>query len=275
MRIQNPFLSVTASSHGGEISSIQLFSQEIVYQKTGSWKHSDHVLFPTIGIGNRYSCHGVPSSMDFHGFPRTRDLKETRNSDTSMSFSLSSSPETLRVYPYPFELTETLSLEDDVLVRTHEVRNLGSESMPFGIGDHLAFEVRFDKAKLTLPKSRYFPSNETNSLQCLDFPLQGEILLDVNRNFLCGQGTIILVNPMEPIRLDTGKGVHIEFIFNCPYIAIWTPRNIADSFLCIEPWWGLPYQEGDVLELAERTCLNHLAPGESQTFTSRFRFRLM
>lgn len=274
VKIQNPFLSVTASSHGGEISSIQLFSQEIVYQKTGSWEYSDHVLFPTIGIGSKYTCHEVPLTMEQHGFPRSRDFKETQISGTEMSFSLSSSPDTLRVYPYPFEIVETLRLEDDTLIRSHEVRNIGGEEMPFGIGDHVAFQVRYDKAKLTLPKTRFFPSNEVNSLQEEDLPIHGEVLLDINRHFLCGQGTIILKNTGEPLILDTGKGVTIEFIFNCPYIAIWTPRIISDDFLCIEPWWGLPYQEGDELELARRSCLNHLPAGERKIFTSRLRFRL-
>ena len=275
MNIQNPFLSISASPMGGELTSIQLFRQEILYQKDGWWQCQDHLIFPIIGKGDRYSCHHVALSMNQHGFPRTSDMLDVKNRDTSMSFSMRSTPDTLRSYPYPFRLTETFELDDDVLIRTHEVENTGEETMPFGIGDHAAYQVRFGKAKLILPPLRYIPKSRDGITHSFDetFPFSGELFLDAEKEFMLNQDTIIFINEGLPIILHTGKGVAIEFHSSSPYVAMWTPPN-SDGFLCLEPWWGLPTRDKDPLELAERKELHFLEPGQKASFQSRIRFFL-
>ena len=82
MQIKNSFLSVTASSLGGELTSVQLFGQELLYQKEGTWKFQDHILFPVIGSADRYSCKGQTHSTSRHGFARNSDffpIKKTKN----------------------------------------------------------------------------------------------------------------------------------------------------------------------------------------------------
>lgn len=275
MKISNPFLSVQASALGGELTSIQLFNQELLYQKDGSWPFQDHVVFPIIGRGDRYSCHGVPMKMDVHGFPRTTDMKEEQINETCMRFSMESTPDMLRNYPYPFRLSETFILDDDVLVRRHEVTNLGQEVMPFGIGDHAAYRVKFGEAKLFLSQNQFVPSSKdgVTHAEVKDLPVQGEILLDEAKKFLLDQGTLILVHNRDTIVLQTGLGVTIELQYPTPYVAIWTPED-KSPFLCIEPWWGLPTLDFDPDELMERNSLNHLDPGCSKTFTTRVRFRM-
>ena len=102
MQIKNSFLSVTASSLGGELTSVQLFGQELLYQKEGTWKFQDHILFPLIGPADRYSCKGQTHSTSRHGFARNSDFFPRQENEEQMSFSLKENTESLRLYPYRF-----------------------------------------------------------------------------------------------------------------------------------------------------------------------------
>lgn len=275
MKIKNPFLSVQATSYGGALTSVQLFSQEVLYQKEGRWPFQDAILFPLIGRADHYTCGYVPMSMSSHGFLHSMDMKEEQVNETCLRFSAESNPDTLRNFPYPFRFIETLYLEDDVLVRSFEVKNTGSSKLPFALGAHPAFRVKFGKAKLHYKNTAYVPyaKGMTSGPFLAALAVNEGVTLGEDRAFLEGQSPLILVHDYEPILLETGLGVSIEFYYPSPYVAIWC-EDAKDGLLCVEPWWGLPRFDHDPEELLERETLNQIEPGQSKTFTTRIRFRL-
>lgn len=273
MQIKNSFLSVTATSLGGELTSVQLFGQELLYQKEGTWKFQDHILFPLIGPADRYSCKGQIHSTSRHGFARNSDFFPHQENEEQMSFSLKENTESLRLYPYHFSFVEAFILEEETLLRRYEITNTGDETLPFATGSHPAFYCEFGKAKLTLPEHFLYFTEPLDSSTVKEYPKGGEITL--TKDFLLGMDTLILPTPEAPIVLDTGRDIRIEFQYASPYIAIWTPKSDEDAFLCVEPWWGLPQTTKDPDELIDRPFLTRLDPKEKRIVEDRIRFSLL
>ncbi len=273
MQIKNSFLSVAASSLGGELTSVRLFGQELLYQKEGAWKFQDHILFPLIGPADCYSCKGQTHSTSRHGFARNSDFFPRQENEEQMSFSLKENAETLRLYPYCFSFVETFILEEETLLRRYEITNTGDETLPFATGSHPAFYCDFGKAKLTLPEHFLYFTEPLDGSSMKEYPKGGEITL--TKDFLLGMDTLILPTPEAPIVLDTGRGVRIEFQYASPYIAIWTPKSEEDAFLCVEPWWGLPQTTNDPNELMDRPFLTHLRSKEKRIIEDWIRFSLL
>jgi galactose mutarotase-like enzyme len=65
-------------------------------------------------------------------------LEKSKN---SVSFSLNSSEETRKMYPFEFELQIIYTLEEYKLHIDYKVINKGKSEMPFSIGAHPAFAL--------------------------------------------------------------------------------------------------------------------------------------
>src|SRR5690606_18110257 len=61
--------------------------------------------------------------------------------DDSLTFSLSPSEESLKNYPFQFDLEITYLLEKNNLTVTHKVSNSGEKPLYFSLGGHPAFNV--------------------------------------------------------------------------------------------------------------------------------------
>ncbi|MCF0113162.1 MAG: hypothetical protein HUJ60_04230 [Bacilli bacterium] len=276
MTIKNNVLTVSALAYGAELSSVQLFNKELLYQANQSWKYHDHVIFPIIGRGaHAFSINGNSHSLPQHGFARESDFLEKQIGEETMEYSLENNGHTALNYPYAFSFKAIYAIEEDVLIRRYEVTNKSGEAMYYQVGDHPAYLVDFEKATLT------FPDEPVAQYPCPDgfltdkktpFAKTGTFRLE--KSLFAEDDTIIIDNPRHPIILDTGRGIRIEFFFNSPFIAIWSPRN-EDGFVCIEPWWGLGPSHSTPLELKERSHYIKNAPGETKTFESRTRFTLI
>ena len=89
------------------------------------WGKHSPVLFPIIGTlkNNMYYYQGKEYYLSRHGFAREMEFQLIEKSEYSATFSLNSSTETRKVYPFDFELQICYSLEENKLNIDYKIFN--------------------------------------------------------------------------------------------------------------------------------------------------------
>ena len=111
--IENSFLKISVSDHGAELTGIydKTNDREILWQADPAyWKRHAPVLFPNVGRNYKdiWRLNGKEYPSRQHGFARDSDFICTDITDTSLSFVLKSSEETLKVYPFAFAIRHSV-----------------------------------------------------------------------------------------------------------------------------------------------------------------------
>jgi galactose mutarotase-like enzyme len=171
--------------------------------------------------------------MEFHLIKKT---------DDSATFSLVSSEETKKVYPFDFELQISYSLIGNKLDIDYKVINLNESTMPFAIGAHPAFALasNFEEYKLEFQQDEILKyhlleegliSNITNELQLENRQLA------MNYQLFERDALVFKSLQSKSITILQNKNPILKVNFDdFPNLGIWTIVNAP--FLCIEPWFG-------------------------------------
>ena len=142
--LENEDLRITVREHGAELRSLTEKADGTEYLWNGDpswWKYSSPVLFPIVGklAGGKYRMAGKIYELPAHGLGRISEFRLLRRTERSLHFVLDWSEESLRSYPYKFELEISYMLEGRTVRVGWRVRNLGEQQMFFSIGAHPAF----------------------------------------------------------------------------------------------------------------------------------------
>src|SRR6478735_6011442 len=105
--IQNNILSIAISTKGAELQSLIHKDFGIEYMWSGDpkfWGKKSPVLFPVVGglKQNSYTHNGVQYQLGRHGFARDMDFYVTAQTEDSITFTLTHSAATKKVYPFLF-----------------------------------------------------------------------------------------------------------------------------------------------------------------------------
>lgn len=280
--LKNENLTVCFASKGGELTSIKnkkgleyLWQGDKVY-----WSGQAPVLFPICGSlrDNRATTlNGEEIQMPRHGIVRKEEFELTSITDDTISFSIISGEDMLTKYPFPFVLTITYQLKKNSITVHYEVRNAGTEDMPFFLGGHPAFrcplnpgeaydeyEVRFEKEE---EETNPTPSTETG---LMDMDNRTSLSWD-KRNLTLShelfQQDAIVFDRIKSRKVtlshkEKKQGVEISFE-DFPYLMLWSTANHG-PFIAIEPWTGLSTcsDEDDVFEHKRNVTI--LKPGKEK-----------
>lgn len=277
--IRSGNLEATIDSAGAQLMSVRLDGAEYLWQGDERyWPRRAPVLFPIVGClrGDHATSAAGEVSLKRHGIARLYDHAVAERTESSVTYELSSTPETRAAYPYDFRLNMTYAIEGDRLVQTFSVTNTGSVTLPFTVGGHPAFNVPapgadddFSDYELVFPEAwtARVPTIDTSGLH--DFGHMHELFRDADRLPLSHElisRLLTLVFVEVPGRAVTlaGKGGHgVEVSFDgFDYLGVWSASDDA-PFVAIEPWCGCAtaYDESDVFE--EKRGMIFLEPGET------------
>ena len=244
--IQNQAIKAVIKTKGAELSSLQKEGKNYIWEINSEfWNKTSPILFPIVGAlkNNEYFHEGKVYKLSRHGFARDFEFDVIENSGNAVVFSLKSNEETLKVYPFHFELQLSYILEDSKLVVKYEIINHSSKKMYYSIGAHPAFNIDgnfedfsliFDDEKdletYKLEQDLFSGKTEILKLNGNVLPLQYELFEEdalVFKNFATKSLTLAKNN----------ESVMKVSFPDFPYLGIWTKKDAP--FICIEPWLGI------------------------------------
>ncbi len=279
--IENEYLRVGVKEYGCEITSIYSKTTDFEYLWQGDesiWYGQAPILFPIVGrlIDDKYTYGGKVYEMPKHGFARKTDWECLSKGGNTMLWRLTHSEDTLKMYPFEFELLVEYSLEGKSLCVKHTVNNLTDGVMYFSLGAHPAFNCRIgdklifseretlSKIKIDLEKSLRLPET---------FPmLKDEKEIVITENIFSEDALIFEGVRSESISLEsTALGKRIDFTLGgAPYLGIWAKPGAP--YVCIEPWYGVNDGQVPVGDFSQKKGINPIEKGGSFNFTWKAEF---
>ena len=112
--ISNSNLTVQIKHLGAELFSLKSNqNKEYIWEGNPSfWGKHSPILFPIVGSlkNNTFEYNGTSYSLPRHGFARELTFEVIDKKEDSVIFSLQSNEETLKKYPFSFELQLSYTL---------------------------------------------------------------------------------------------------------------------------------------------------------------------
>lgn len=274
--IRNESLEIKVKSLGAELTSLKTISDNCEYLwqcDVKYWTGQSPILFPIVGRveNNKYKIDDKEYELGIHGFAMNSEFILTEKLNNSLTYKLCSNSETLKKYPYKFELGIKYKLEKKELAVSFEVKNIDNKMIWFSIGAHPGFNCPLDKNESFDDYSLIFEHNETVNRLLLD----GGLCLMTNgeESFLNNEKEIklsaklfeksaIILKKLKSNKITLKskkckKNVSVMFA-GFPYLGIWTMPNAP--YVCIEPWYGLPSTKGQDADLKTKEGILSLEP---------------
>ncbi|MDP5274800.1 aldose 1-epimerase family protein [Chengkuizengella axinellae] len=276
--IQNSFLRISVKEKGAELSSlctIENDEKEYVWQADPDfWGRSSPILFPIIGLlkGNEYTYQGKTYAMNGHGFARDAEFQCIEKKQNRLVYKYQSNEQTLKHYPFLFELFIIYEIKDNRVDIYYEVINSDNKPIFFSIGGHPAFNCNLNEGNTVLEFEKDerveigivnqqvgLMKNEKKSIPLI----QKQLLL--TNDLFAEYGTLVFEKLKSNIIIlkDRKANTILKMTMDgFPYVGVWTPKKPA-PFVCIEPWVGLPDMEDANQVLEEKKGIQRLEAGKT------------
>ena len=246
-------LKIQTKKSGAELTSIQYDGKEMLFQgaqvldKNGNvfWKRQAPILFPIVGQikNSKTQIEGKTYEMSQHGFARDMDFEEISKTENEHHYVLKYNQETLKKYPYKFELHVIYEVNENTLTVTYQVKNIDNKTIYFGLGGHPAFNCDYSNDEYEI----IFPEKEEK----IEFLKLKDGLIDTEKaenilkdNKIClkedtfDNDAVIMKNIKSNKVILKNHKINqkiLEFDFSgFPYLALWSKKGAP--FVCIEPW---------------------------------------
>ena len=245
-------LKIQTKKLGAELTSIQCNGKEMLFQgkeildDTGNpyWKRQAPILFPIVGQlkDSKTQIDGNLYEMTQHGFARDMEFEEVSKSENKHHYVLKYNEDTLKRYPYKFELHIIYEIVENTLIVKYEVKNIDDKTIYFGLGGHPAFNCDYSNEEYEI----VFPQEENIEFLKLknglvDTEKAQNILVDTRiylKEDTFDNDAVIMKNIKSNTIILQNKKTNkkiLEFDFTgFPYLALWSKRGAP--FVCIEPW---------------------------------------
>lgn len=284
--IKNSFITISVDPHGAELCSLHCNNcdWEYIWQADPKyWKRHSPVLFPIVGRlwNDELRYKGKTYQMSQHGFARDMDFSLIKHTDDELRFRLVDTPETLKKYPFHFELEIGYRLVGNEVHVMWQVHNPSDEMMYFQIGGHPAFNYQKDPTldvpvhfKLN-PSSKSLDRTVIGEKGCirpehLPFSISNDGRVDIDSKLFNDDALIFENNQVQEVLLtDAMNKPFLQLSFDAPVIGLWAPaKNTLPPFICVEPWYGRcdrMHYEGDY---QDKDWMQHL--GGNETFNAEY-----
>lgn len=276
--LKNDVLNIHIKTTGAELCNITSAQNatEFLWQADPTiWGSHAPNLFPIIGSmkNNSYTYNNKTYHMPKHGFVRHNDNFIVKDqSDSSITFSLTSNDELYKYYPFLFEFKITYTLLGNKLTINHTVTNRDRKALYFSLGGHPAFNCPLSK-------------DETYTDYYLDFEQP-----ENSQSYLLNMDNGLLTNDMKPAFSDGNKIKLRPDLFNADalifkdlksrsvslshhtrgkvltvnysgfkQLGIWAKPNAP--YVCIEPWLGIADHEATDQKIENKEGILSLESG--------------
>ena len=275
--LKNDTLKIGVKKTGAELCNIVAVKNNTSFlwdADSEIWGSYAPNLFPIIGAlkDHTYLFEGKKYKLPKHGIIRhNKNITLVEHTKNSLTFGLTYSDASLKIYPFKFEFLITYRLQDNTIEVLHTVKNLGDNTMFFSVGGHPAFKCpvfdneNYDDYYLefeAIENSKTHLINMKNGLISSKTKplLNNSKNLDLSHDLFNDDALIFkdLVSRKVALkRKNNGEILNVSFHdFN--YLGIWAKPN--GNYVCIEPWLGIADSETTNQNFKEKEGILSLAP---------------
>lgn len=269
--IKNEFITAGFNTLGAELKTLICNGREYIWQADPAWwNKACPLMFPICGglHDDEFIFEGESYHLKKHGFALYSEFEVEKQSESSVTFLLKSNEETLKQFPFHFELRLIYTLVGHQLQVRNEVTNKGDGTMYFSIGSHEGYALPEGVEEYEV----VFPQKET-LYAC-----------GLNGNFVTDERTLIVDNtdvlPLKKEHFaidalifpevvsrsvilrkkDGSRAIRVEFdgFFN---LMLW--QNCGAPYICIEPWNGLPDIMGEGKDFTKKIGNQQVGAGST------------
>lgn len=268
--IKNSFIKAKIKSFGAELNSLQKIDEDLEYIWQGNpkyWARHSPVLFPIVGRlkDDSYFYKNKKYNLSQHGFARDKEFELIKKEDDFIEFSLKNDEETLKNYPFLFELNISYKLEKTKLIISYKVKNRSEDRLYFSIGAHPAFNISsgdFLDFEDVRTSKRYFLDDKGLIYKNEDLNFENSKLY-LDKDLFKHDALVFNDKNIKSIILrdkNSNKILKVEFK-DFPYLGVWSKPNLA-PFVCIEPWFGVADEENSNQNIEDKRGVQVLLKDE-------------
>lgn len=242
--IENEKIILKVDTYAAEMHYLVRRDDDYNYLWNGDkkyWGGRNPILFPQVSsTSNKINLiNGKEYPMGNHGFARNSEFEFVSKTSNSLVLLLKDNEETFKQYPFSFKLYVTYKLKEDSVLINYEIKNTGSDDMPFGFGLHPAFNCRKD----FIDSYIIFDDN---------------IKLVLNEDLFKKYPTYFVnPTPKKAALFTNNHHLSLEFV-DFKYLAVWSPFA---PFVCIEPW--MSEKPSDDVAFEKRKDIITLIPNDT------------
>ena len=270
--------SARVSSLGAELCSYRSAeSREYIWQADPAvWGSHGPNLFPLIGVtvNGQISIEGRNYRIPKHGVVRHKEFAARMINSSSIEMVYAADETSGEMYPYDFTLRVAYTIREDGFDTAYTVENHDRREMPFCLGGHPGFLCPMYAGEAFEDYAIRFEEPETGLVRTMS----ADGCINGQKQLALRDGTTLCLNHemfdhdaliFDGIRSrrvclenrSTGKGLAFSFPdFNV--LALWTKPGARASYLCLEPWNGLPPLEGETGRFEDKPYVRRLGPGQ-------------
>ena len=273
--LKNECLEIEISPLGAEIKKItDRDGKRLLHDGKSFWNGTAPILFPICGrlADDKYTVYGKEYNLEKHGFANGKTFAVESADNTSAVFVITHDEETLKSYPFEFELRIKYVITGAKLEVFYEIKNLGDKEMYFSIGAHEGVKCDGGLAdtELVFEKEETLYTCEVDLDTCLMTGNSEKIcentnILPLKEDFFKIDALVFKTlnsRGLTVVNKTTGRKVKAKFEgFSC--LLIWSAPG-AD-FICVEPWCGYPDELGKKVDFSEKFAIVSVGVGKTET----------
>ncbi len=274
--IKNDHLTAVISTYGAELQNLfDRDGKEYIWQGDPSvWSGRAPILFPICGglKNDRYTLGGKEYELSKHGFAKRNEFSVFSKAQDSAVFLLRENEDTLRSYPFKFELLVSFKLIENSLSVEFKVNNLSDETMYFSCGAHEGFSLPdgIDGTRVIFEKAEDHKNYKVTE-GLLDTVYEalgdGSDTLMLHKELFSVDAVVlpeIVSRSLTLVSADGSRKIKVEFP-DFEHLLIW--QVCGADYVCIEPWSGLPdIYGGKSFAIEEKESITALRAGNSLSF---------
>ena len=268
--IKNSFIKAKIKLFGAELNSLQKIDEDLEYIWQGNpkyWARHSPVLFPIVGRlkDDSYFYKNKKYNLSQHGFARDKEFELIKKGEDFIEFRLKNDEETLKNYPFLFELNISYKLEKTKLIISYKVKNRSEDRLYFSIGAHPAFNISsgdFLDFEDVRTSKRYFLDDKGLIYKNQEVSFTKNSLI-LDEEIFKNDALVFNDNNIKSIILrdkNSNKILKVEFK-DFPYLGVWSKPNLA-PFVCIEPWFGVADEENSNQNIEDKRGVQVLLKDE-------------
>ena len=121
-------LKIKSKRQGAELTSILKDENEMLFDGKTFWNRQSPILFPIVGQikEGKTQIEEKIYEMSQHGFARDMEFQEIEENHYILKYN----EQTLKKYPYKFELHVIYKIVGDALQVSYEVKNIDNKKIP-------------------------------------------------------------------------------------------------------------------------------------------------